>query len=575
MTIKVRKLQNRGGQAPSNEDLHAAVDAYHTAGGNVSEGARLCKLHRHTYRKRLRLAEKAFKMTLGKVVDGRVDYVKAIQKPLPAKGHVTRYLLTSAQNNTAIHGAGFKNLTAYCEWLNAMPKASCEVIVGTFSYAIDAYGQKAVKRGAYDPARVHEKLWYAKELLPLICDESVQLAPGLVWCGEMNILPTAKNPLTGLDDYNGRNSNIVPHAKFAMESIASLPDEPTKFNYSTGVITQRNYIQKRAGIIAAHSHCYGALIVEVDDAGNWYVRQLQIGDKGEIYDIGPTGYRGVKIVGGVVDPILVNAPPSKGSVVDAIYWGDIHTAEMALWVRELGWSEGGVVDQLRPARQFLGDIFSMRSRGHHELKNFHATFKKMVNGEGIVEDEMQVTADFLREADRPWLESVVISSNHDRHLDRWLNEANPNLDPPNARYFMTLQSAYLKAIEVGDSDFDILEWALNNCEGGIPDRVLFLGEDQSYVICKSANGGIECGLHGDLGANGSRGSTRGFRKLGRPTNKGHDHTAAIQWPVFSAGACSLDFPYMKGPNAHSVSHIVNFVNGARQIMTFWNRKCRA
>jgi hypothetical protein len=95
------------------------------------------------------------------------------------------------------------------------------------------------------------------------------------------------------------------------------------------------------------------------------------------------------------------------------------------------------------------------------------------------------------------------------------------------------------------------------------------------VICKSANGGIECGLHGDLGPNGARGSTGVFRKLGRPTNKGHDHVAAINWPVFSAGACSLDFPYMMGPNAHSVSHIINFVNGARQIVTFWQNKARA
>lgn len=572
--VKVRKLPNGRGQPVPDDELRADVAAYHTAGGNKSEAARLRRMTRWTFVERLQMAERRFKITLGKVVDGRVDFVKAIQRPLPGKGCVSRYLLTSAQNNTPVHAAGFKNLIAYRDWLNALPKGSCELIVGTYSYAIDAYGMKAVKRGSYDPARAHEKLWYAKELLPHICDESIQLAPGLVWCGEMNILPTAINPLLGLDDYNGRNSNIVPHAKFAMDSVASLPDEATKFNYTTGVMTLRNYIQKRAGIIAERAHCYGALLVEVDDAGNWYVRQLQVGDKGEIFDVGPAGFGGVKIANGRVDAAPIESV-RPGQFVDSIYWGDIHTAEMALWVRELGWGEGGVVDQLKPARQFLGDIFSMRSRGHHELKNFHKTFQKMVDGEGIVEDEIQVTAEFLHEADRPWLESVVISSNHDRHLDRWLNEADPTRDPPNARYFMTLQSQMLKAMEDGNRDFDILEWALRNAEGGIPGRIFFLGEDQSYVICKAANGGIECGLHGDLGPNGSRGTTRGLRKLGRPTNKGHDHTAAINWPVFSAGACSLDFPYMKGPNSHSVSHIINFVNGARQIMTFWGGKCRA
>lgn len=571
----MKRNRKQGDSSPvSDDELRKDLDAYRQAGGNKSEGARLRKLHRHTYRDRLDMAQKRFGLTLGKVVDGRVDYVRAVQRKLPPKGGVARYVLTSAQNNTHPHKEGLRNLLAYVSWLNAFPKSSCDFMVGTYSYAIDAYGKKAVKRGTYNPARAREDLWYAPELTPYLCDESVQLAPGLVWCGEMNILPTAVNPLTGLDDYNGRNSNIVPHAKFAMESVASLPDEATKFNYTTGAVTLRNYIQKRVGIVAERAHCYGALLVEVDHEGNWYTRQLQIGEKGEVYDWGPSGYRGVKIAAGTVDAIPVKADTSR-SFIDSIYWGDIHTAEMQLWVRELGWSEGGVVDQTRAQRQFMADIFSMRSRGHHEIRNFHKTFQKMVDGEGSVEDEVQVTADFLREADRPWIETVVVRANHDRHLDRWLNEADPTRDPPNARYFMELQTAYLRAVEEGDRDFNILEFALRNAEGGIPDRVSFNGEDQSYVICKSANGGIECGLHGDLGPNGSRGSTRGLRKLGRPTNKGHDHTAAIQWPVFSAGACSLEFPYMKGPNAHSISHIFNFVNGARQIITFWNKKARA
>lgn len=559
-----------GGVAISDAELQKDVDAYFAAGGNKSEASRMRKLHRITFRDRLEMAEKRLKVNLGKVVDGKIDYVKATQAKLPAKGAVKRYIFTSAQNNTHVHKAGLANLLAYVAWLNKLPKSDAEFIVGTFSYALDAYGAKAVKRGKAAP---HEKLWYAPEITKFIRDDSIQLAPGLVWCGEMNILPTAINPLLGLDDYNGRNSNIVPHAKFAMESIASLPDEATKFNYSTGVVTLRNYIQKRAGIIAERSHCYGAVLVEVDDAGNWYVRQLQIGDKGEVYDIGPSGFRGVCIQDGKVQATLLSA--SNGSVLEAIMWGDIHSAEMDLWVRNLGWAEGGCLDQLRPKKQFLHDVFSMRSRGHHEIKNFHRTYQKMVDGEDIVSDEIQIGADFLRDADRDWLESVVIRSNHDRHLDRWLNEANPNLDPINARYFMTLQAQVLEAMDEGNRDFNILEWALKNAEGGIPDRVSFNGEDESYVICKAANGGIECGLHGDLGPNGARGSTRALRKLGRPTNKAHDHTAAIYWPVFSGGACSLNFPYMKGPNAHSVSHILNYVNGARAIMTFWNGKFRA
>jgi hypothetical protein len=142
---------------------------------------------------------------------------------------------------------------------------------------------------------------------------------------------------------------------------------------------------------------------------------------------------------------------------------------------------------------------------------------------------------------------------------------------------MKLMAAKLKSIEDGDRDFNVLEWALK--EAGAP-KVRFNGEDESYVICKGstfAPGGIECGLHGDLGINGARGASRGLRKLGRPVNKAHDHTATMidQRGVMSGGACASRFPYMKGADSHSISHIVTFDNASRQVLTFWNRKCRA
>lgn len=575
--------KSKGGVAVSKAELEADVKAYMDAGGNKSEAARLRGLNRHTYRERLEMAERVLKVRLKKVVDGRYESIQADKRPLPAKGCVARYILTAAQNNTHPHEAGLKNLLAYGEWTKRVKRGnSFEFIVGTFSYAMDSYGAKAVKRNTYDP-KVEQDLWYSPAVVPYIKDSSVMLAPGLMWCGEMNILPTATNPLTGMDDYNGRASNIVPHVKQTLESVASLPDEATKLNFSTGGITLRNYIQKRVGIIAERRHTYGAVLVEVDDEGSWYVRHLVVDDSGTVYDIGPSGYRGVRVCNGIVDAIRCDDEEDKRTFTDSIMWGDIHASEMDLWVRLLGWAPGGVLDQHRPKRQFWHDLFSMRSRGHHEMKDFLRTFEKHVAGEGDVEGEVAITADFMHEGIRTkardgWeCETVVIRSNHDRHLDRWVNEADPKKDPANAVYYTKLMAAKLAAITAGDKDFNVLQYAL--AQAGAP-KVRFNGEDESYIVCKRskvAPGGIECGLHGDLGANGARGSSRGLRNLGRPVNKAHDHRATMldQRGVMSGGACALNLPYMKGPNSQSVSHIFNFENGARQIVTFWDGKHRA
>lgn len=555
------------GQPLSDDDLQAAIDAYVQTGGNKSAAAKLLELPRITYLDRLKAAEIRFGVVMGKVADGRISEIEHREFGLPEEGRVRRFVLTSVQNNTFLH-PGWINLEAYAKWLDALPgSAGCQFLAGTFSYDLNAYGAKNVKRGSAKAAKGDP--WYAPEIVQYLADERIELAPGLVWCGEMNILPTAKHPLTGLETYNGRKSNIVPHAKIAMESIPSMPGEGTKFNWSTGTITQRNYIQKKAGITAEQTHTYGGLLVEVNAKGNWWVRQLHIDGNGHVYDVGPDGYSGVRVADGTVE-----AHQSPVGLVNSITWGDIHTAEMEPWVRELGWGHAGMLDDLHPRYQIMHDIFSMRSRGHHDMKDFHVMYAKRAAGQDSVQGEINFTRDFLRGAGRPWCETVIVPSNHDRHLDRWLKEEDPRKDLGNAKYHMELQAALLDAIDNGVAGFNILEYALR-AGPGLPGGIRFLFEDESFVVCRDVDGGIECGLHGDRGPNGSRGSTRGLAKLGRAVNKGHDHTAAIRENVYSVGACSMNFAYMHGPTGHSISHVVTFENGRRQIVTMWDGRWRA
>lgn len=550
----------------TEDALRDAVQAYYDNGGNKAEAAAELDLAYSTYCDRLRWAAERLKLQVGKVADGSKDRHTAIRKmPLPSKGKKAAYFLSAVQNNTFLH-PGFRNVVALKEWYEQLPEfQTVELLLGTYTYQKARYGEKAVKRGTLKAEDTESGSWYPREAEEYIADDPIELAPGIIWGGNWNILPTTRNPLSGLEALNGRSSNIIPHAKMELASVASMADEATKLNYSTGTVSLKNYIQKKAGILAEEEHNFGFLILEVDDKGSWFVRMLEIGRDDEIMDTGPDGYAGLIVQAGMVE---------EEHVVDGINWGDVHVAEMLPWVRECCWGENGMLRTLSPRWQFMNDLYSMRSRSHHEIGDFHRTYEKFFAREDSVEEELRQAARFLQEAQNDGTETVIVPSNHDEHLSRWLNEADFRRDPLNAKIFCLLQYQILENIEAGNYAFNPLAWAL--ARFGAPKDVNWLYRDQSFVIADPDGlSGVECGLHGDRGINGARGGTYGFRKLGRKVNKGHDHTAARSGPVMSAGACALRFNYMKGPGSHSVSHILTYKNSARTIITMWKGKWRA
>jgi len=498
------------------------------------------------------------------IVDGSVSYREPNVKDLPEKGSVRRYILTSAQNNTKLFTKFWDNLLTYADFIDA------EVMVSRFTYDKASYqSSRSTKPGTFKKNDL-DGAWWDPELDSYICDDpdrhgscQWQLAPGLIFCAEMNILPTAGKPLSGLESYTGRSSGIFPHAKIALESVASGKYEPSKFNFTTGTVTQRNYIQKKSGIKAEFHHSYAAVIVEVLPDGDWYVRQLHGDSRGRIYDVPDVNEDGAILVDG--------GEVTVGHPVLGINWGDVHASEIDPGVREINWGSNGIIDNLRPKYQFMHDLLSFRSRSHHEMKSFGKMYTKHVEGQESVEEETLVTAELMHTADRDFTHMIVVNSNHDRHGEVWLDTEDYRKDLLNAEFFLEAQLNRVRAMKK-KKPWDFAKWALQRLK--CP-AARFLGQDESFIIAKKFGGGIECGMHGDEGPNGSKGTTRNLTRLGRKVNKGHDHTATIIDGVYSTGACSLNFSYMSGPTSHSVSHIVTYPNGKRTIVTCWNRKWRA
>jgi len=486
------------------------------------------------------------------IAGGDIHATAARKMPPPKKGQVRRYILTCAQNNTFHHEQAWANLVALAEYLNA------EILISRFSYNIGAWAQqKNVKPGS---RRKQEDPWYDPELADHFCDERVELAPGLVFCGESNISPTAARPLSGLEGYTGRSSAIFPHTKIAMESVASGKYEGVKLLYTTGCITQRNYIQRKAGLKAEFHHCYGGLLVEVNDQGNWFCRQLNAsaGD-GTIYDL---------------DLCAKDGDVTSGHRVQAITFGDVHAAQVDPGVAQLGWGPGGMIDMLQPREVHLHDLLDFRARNHHDRGNCHLNFRKYIDGLDNVQEEIEGCVKLVTDMQREGCKVVVIQSNHDNALTRWLRESDYRLDPTNAIIFLTCQKRVYEAIARREKGFHLLEWIMQQL--GTDRKVLFLQMDESYVICRDRSGGIECGMHGHAGPNGTKGTPWAFRKMGRKANIGHTHSAGIVDGLYVAGTSSLlDCGYNVGPSSWTHTHIVTYPNGKRALVTMYGGAWRA
>jgi hypothetical protein len=488
------------------------------------------------------------------VVGGSTKPVKNNVLSLPEKGKVKRYICSAIQNNTKVFTAFVENLEAYADYLD-----DCQIMVARLTYNKSFFLNKQ-KPGTAKTSDV-DQAWFDPRVTQYVVDDPEthgtcrwQLAPDLFFAAEMQIEVTAARPLSSLGTYTGTASTIFPHTKLAIESVPTVPGNPTKLMFTTGILTGRNYIAKKAGLKADFHHVNSACLVEVSDTGAWWVRHLVADRKGDFYDV----------ANGTVTKVS-NGEVTTGHRIEAISFGDTHVAEMPedrvqrYWVGSK--EQPAVIDCLKPKYQFHNDLFSMRSRSHHEMKSFEKMLTKYLAGDDKVENELQKTADFLCTVERQGCTTVVVSSNHDRHLEKYLDTVDYRADLPNVRWFLRAQLARVEAILAGQP-WMCLEWALR--QQGCPETVRFLNIDESFVICQRVNHPIEMSLHGDIGSNGSRGSTANLANAGSRVTKGHDHTLGARDGVWSAGTCAENQGYNKGGlTTWSVSHVITYLNGRR------------
>lgn len=461
-----------------------------------------------------------------------------------------RFILSSAQNNTEVDIRFLRNLEAYAKAIDAT------ILISGYTYNKSLFEDHRKETAEFHPS-----------IQKYITNTQVNLGNKLLFCAEMNILPTQTDPLSGFETYTRSKWGVFPHPRVTLKSVPVMWNAAPKIIMTTGSVTKPNYVAKKAGLKAEFHHVIGAVLVEIDRDGDIFARHLIAEKDGSFQDL--TNY-------------VQNGCVSKGVSVEAITWGDIHpelldsdTALGAWGIVADDVSRGVVNDEnmldvLRPSYQFFHDALDFRRRNHHSINDPHVRFEAYQRVTDSVEEEVVKAAFLLEVTQREFCESVVVDSNHDRALMRWLKTADYRNDPVNALYFLTLQKAVYQAIADDDEDFLLAEFAFRNTAAMIDD-VKFLKNTDSFTIC---NGTIECALHGDLGANGASGHVNAFAKMGPKANVAHTHSAAIFEGIYVAGhSCKRDMRYNRGGlTSWSPSHIVTYPSGKRIIVTMQGAK---
>lgn len=453
------------------------------------------------------------------------------------RGCVHRFIITSAQDDTPVHEPFLQNLFAYAQHLGAY------FMVGGYTYQLGLFEDHAVATAVY-----------AEPLREYLRPTRVRMTDSLMWIGDANVLPTTANPLAGWTTANRGQHVIVPHARVAFESIPRMQSQPPRFAISTGTCTLPSYTPRAAGRKAIFHHTYAALLVEIDADGECFFRHLVASEDGSFQDL---------------DAVVSNGRVETGYRVQAITWGDIHHEQLDPMIAAASFGCGpdgqparrdSILDDLCPVYQFLHDSLDFRRRNHHDLSDPHQRAKIGFSTSGSVEDEVSAAAAFVNAVRRDWCRTVMVESNHDAALARWLKDSRGAEDWQNAAYWHEMNAAWHRAIQRGDDSFNVVEEAMRRA--GLADDVEFVPSGGSYTVC-----GVECGLHGDLGVGGSRGSPNQYRRFGPKTTSGHTHTPKVVEGVYVAGvSAKLDQGYNRGPTTWAHAHVVLYSNGKRTLL---------
>lgn len=451
------------------------------------------------------------------------SYSDAVKRNLTKRSKI--YFITWAQAHTPISEKLWESMKAYAK------KIGAEIVVIPGTYLNYNSNHKKMVNTWDD--RVIEHM-YASE---------TKIFKHLHMIPDADILPTASMPLTGMESVTGIESSIIGHPRQHMAIIPTMKNSRRKVMITTGSITVENYRRARVGKKAKTHHKMGFLVAEKIDNEDFVVRHVEAEKDGSFQDL---IYR------------VEDGKVKKNAKWDALISGDTHLTweDMAMIKEQERLAKKGKPDYI-----VWHDLLDGISINPHQMKDYVEQVVKAKKGLNSLQRELDYNKKFLEDriafAKKIEATNVIVPSNHPEWLDRWVRLSYGEKDAINATLYNQFRAIlYEEKAPKGLYAYLIDEW--------FGDEVITLHRDDTFMVA-----GHECNSHGDLGANGAKGTPRTFKRLNTKIVSGDKHFPYTYDTAYGVGVTAvLDHRYNRGMSSWMQSSGIIHSNGTFQHLMF-------
>lgn len=438
-----------------------------------------------------------------------------------------RFIITWAQNDTPVHEQFISNLEKYAEHIDA----DIHIIAGRYKNPTSVFTDKN-----YDT--------WSDRILPYLDANRHEVHKYMWIMSDVKIQPTAVNPMSGLQGMSGINSCVFGSPKVQLETIPVLEGNLPKMMMTTGSCTVKNYTDSKSGKKGEFHHTLGFVVVEIQDSEVFFARQVTAADDGDFTDL----YFKVEY-----DSDSNSSTVTKINTLAAAILGDIHYGQHDERVLSKTLQ---MFTKVKPKYVVLHDVFDGLSINHHEITDPFIQYQREMDGSNSLKGEIDAMLEGL-ESFKDY-KVVIVRSNHDDFLDRWLKNTDWRKAPTlkNSLEYMEYSALLLR----GAAPNGVIPYLINK---RFP-KFKTLGRSDSFFVK-----GWELGQHGDVGPNGSRGSLLQFRQLNTKIVVGHYHSPGRKDGALSVGTSTkLRVNYNVGPSGWLQSHVIIHHDGKAQHINF-------